>query len=62
MEARCVEMELSLDGEEGYEMVEGVATFRHLVKTPDQTDDDFTVVRRNIMCTRLVWWRLGTLL
>ena len=43
-------------------MVEGVATFRYLGRPLDQTDDDWPVVRRNIMHVRLVWGRLGTLL
>ena len=62
MAVRCREMEFSLYGEEGYEMVEGEKNFKHMGRTVDQTDDDLPVVRQNIMHTRLVWGRLGTLL
>ena len=37
-------------------------TFRYLERPLDQTDDDWTAVRRNIMRARSVWGRLGTLL
>ena len=43
-------------------MVEGVATFRCLGRTLDQTDDDWLASRRNIMHARSVWGRLGALL
>ena len=62
MVERCGEMEFRLDGEEEYERVENVPTFRYLGQPLDQTDDDWTAVRQNIMCKRLVWGRLGTLL
>ena len=28
----------------------------------DQIDDDWSAVRQNIMCARLVWGRLGTIM
>ena len=62
MAARCGEMKFNLDGQEGYERVQNVPTFRYLVRPLDQTDDDCPAVRRNIMRARLVWGRLGTLL
>ena len=62
MSERCGEMEFNLDGEEGDERVENVRTFRYLGRPLDQTDDDWTAVRRNIMRARSVWGRLGTLL
>ena len=43
-------------------MVEGVATFKYLGKPIDQTNDDWTAVRRNIMRTISFWGRLETLL
>ena len=55
-------MEFSLEGEEGDDMLEGVAMFQYLGITLDQTDDDWTAVRRNILRARLVWGRLGTML
>ena len=58
----CGEMEFSLYREEGGDTVEGVTTFKYLGQTLDQTDDDWTEVKRNIMSARLVWGRLGTLL
>ena len=62
MAARCGEIELSLEGEEGDKMVEGVATFRYLGRTLEQTNYDWNAVRRNIMRTKLVWGGLGKLL
>ena len=62
MAARCGKMEFSLEREEGDNMMEGVATFRYLGRTLDQTDDDWTEVRRNIVRARFFWWGLGTLL
>ena len=62
MTARCVEMEFSLYGEEGGDMVEGVATFKYLGQNLDQNGNDWTAVRQNIIHTRLVWGRLGTML
>ena len=62
---RCVEMEFSMDGEDGEygdKRVEGVGTFRYLRRTLDQTDDDWPEVRRNIMNERLVWGKQGILL
>ena len=56
------EMEFNRDGEEGDERVENVPTFRYMGRPIDQTDDDWTAVHRNIMLSRLVWGRLGTLL
>ena len=41
-------------GGEGDDRVENVTTFRYLVRLLDQTDDDWTAVRRNIMCARSV--------
>ena len=52
MAARCGEMDLSMEGGEGYERVEGVATFRYLGRPLDQTDDDWPAVRRKIMHAR----------
>ena len=52
MAARCGEMDLSMEGGEGYERVEGVATFRYLVRPLYQTNDDCPDVRREIMRTR----------
>ena len=43
-------------------MVEGVETFKYLVRTLDQADDDWPVLRRDIMCARSVWGGLGKLL
>ena len=55
-------MEFNLDREEGDERVENVPNFRYLGRPLDQTDDDWTDVRRNIMRARSVWGRLETLL
>ena len=62
MEARYDEMEFIMSGEEGGDMVEGVANFKYLGQTLDQTEDYWLAVRQNIMRARLVWGRLGTLL
>ena len=62
MAARCGEMEFNLDGEEGDERVENVTTFRYLGQPLEQTDDDWTAVRRNIIRARSVWGMLVTLL
>ena len=62
MAARCGEMEFNLDGEEGDERVENVTTFLYLGLPLEQTDDDWPTMRQNIMHTRSVWGRLGTLL
>ena len=42
-------------GVEGDDRVENVTTFRYLERPLDQTYDDWTAVRRNIMRARLVW-------
>ena len=44
MAARCGEMEFSLYGEEGGNMVEGVANFKYMGQTLDQTNDDWPAV------------------
>ena len=62
MVARCGEIEFSMEGGEGYDTVESVATLRYLVRPLEQTYDDWLVVRRNIMHARSVWGRLGTLI
>ena len=62
MSAMCGEMKFILEGGEEYGRVEGVATFQYLGRPLDQTDDDWTAVRRNIMRTGSVWGRLGILL
>ena len=62
MTVRCGKLEFSLYKEEGGEMVEGVVTLKYLGRTLDQTDDDWSVVRRNITRTRSVWGRLGTIM
>ena len=49
MAERCGEMEFILDGEGGDERVENVPTFRYLVISLFQTDDDWPAVQRNIM-------------
>ena len=54
MAAMCGDMELSMEGEEGDEMVEGVATFKYLVRNLDKIDYDCPAVRRNIIRARLV--------
>ena len=58
----CREIEFSLEGGEGEERVENVKMFRYMGRPLDQTDDDWTAVRRNITYERLVLGRLGTLL
>ena len=55
-------MEFSLYREEEGDMVEGVENFKYLGQTINQTDDDWPVVRQNILRTRLVWGRLGALM
>ena len=62
MEARCGEMDFNPDGEEGDERGENLPTFLYLGRPLDQMDDDWTAVQENIMHTRSVWGRLGTLL
>ena len=41
MEKRCKDMKLSLYGRDGEALVEGVAKFKCLGRTLDQTDDDW---------------------
>ena len=62
MAERCGEMEFNLDWEEGDKRVDNVPTFRYLGRPLDQTDDDWSAVRKNIMRARSVWGRLGTLI
>ena len=62
MAARCDEMEFSLYGGEGGELVEGVENFNYQGQPLVQTDDDCPLVWQNIMHTRLVWGRLGKLI
>ena len=62
MAERCGEMEFSLEGGEGDERVENMKTFWYLGSPLYQTDGDWLTVWRNIMCTRSVLGRLGTLL
>ena len=62
MVEKCGYMEFSLEGEEGDEMLEGVAMFKYLGITLDKTDDNWTAVRRNILRARSVWGRLGTMI
>ena len=66
-------MEVCVDGRElqvygvqpvreiGGALVEVVANFKYLGRSLDQMNNDWPAVRRNIMCARLVWGRLGTL-
>ena len=44
MAARCGNMEFSMYREEGYNMVEGVANFKYMGQTLDQTNDDWPAV------------------
>ena len=44
MAAICNNMEFSLYGEEGGNMVEGVANFKYMGQTLDQTNDDWPAV------------------
>ena len=53
-EARFWEMDFSLEGGEGDERVDNMMTSRYLQRPLDQTDDDWTAVRWNIMRARLV--------
>ena len=62
MAARCVEMEFSLEGGDEEERVDNVTTLQYMGRPLDQMDDNFPAVRRNIMRTRSVLGRLGTLL
>ena len=55
-------MDLSLEGGEGDEGVEDVAKFWYLGRPLYQMGDDWTALQQNIMHTRSVWGRLGTLL
>ena len=54
MTARCGEIDFNLDEEEGYERVDNVPTFRYLGQPLEQMDDDWPIVRRNIMHARSV--------
>ena len=49
MAARCGDMEFSPEGEEGDEKVEGVEMFKYPGRTLYQTNDDWSVVNKNIM-------------
>ena len=49
-------------GGKGDKRADNVTIFRYLGRHLDQTDDDCSAVRHNIMRTRFVWRRLGTLL
>ena len=54
MSARCGEMEFSLYREDGDDMMEGVATFKYIGETLDQTDDDWTALRQKLCFASLV--------
>ena len=47
MAERCDEMEFSMYGKEGDKQVEGVANFKYLGRSLDQTDNDWLMVRKN---------------
>ena len=51
-----------MEGGEGDEIVECAEKFNYLVRPLDKTDDDWMLVRWNIMRARLVWGVLGALL
>ena len=51
-----------MTGEEGEETIEGVALFKYLGRTMEQSDDDWPEVRRKIRKERKVWGRLGVVL
>ena len=55
-------MELSLTVEEGKETIEVVALIKYLGRPLEQSDDDFSEVRRNIRKARHFWGRLRVIL
>ena len=59
---RCGDMESSLYGRDGDVLVEGVAKFKYLGPTPEQTYDDCTAVLQNVKQARMVWGIYGKML
>ena len=62
MAEKCMDMESSLYGREGGDLVEGVATFKYMGRPLDQTDDGCPEVIRNINQAHKVWKKLEELL
>ena len=54
-------MGFSLNGRERDVLVDGVAKFKYLGQTLEQTYDDWMLVRQNIKQLRRVWGRLGNM-
>ena len=55
MAERCGEIDLSLYGRKGGELVEGVVKFKYMGCPLDQTEDDWPSVRRNVKRVWRVW-------
>ena len=49
-------------GGEGEDRVDNSPMLWYLGRPLDKTDEEWMAVRRNIMCARLIWGRLGTLI
>ena len=59
---RYGDMEFSLFGREGYELVEGVTQFKYLGRPLDQYDNDWPEILRNTSRARKVWGQLGNIM
>ena len=59
---KCTGENFSLTGDDGAECLEGVDSFKYLVRVLHQEEDNWPEVICNIRRARQVWGRLGKLL
>ena len=62
MAQRSGDMEFSIFGREGYELVEGVTQFKYLGRPLDQSDNGWPKILRNTRRLRKFWGQLGKIL
>ena len=62
MDQRSREMELSIYGKEGYEMVEGVTHLKYMGIPLDQSDNNWPLIHWKIRRLRNIWGRLVKIL
>ena len=59
---RCTEASFSLTVEDEAEFIEGVETFKYMVRMLDQSDNNYPEVRRSFGKACQVWSRLGKMI
>ena len=59
---RSGDMEFSIFGREGYELVEGVTQFKYLGRPLDQSDNGWPKILRNTRRLRKFWGQMGKIL